>query len=281
MKLINKFQQGGELQALIEQSRKPKSVYSYAFNQAETLPLYQRDVTLPEVTVSAKRVVKRQPKNTTLPEVTVTGYSKNTKENLKRQITNEYLKSIGAFPTKESFAVTPEYESDNQIDVDELNGIPYNEQQALPTMQDVMDYLHARKKQEAKGQFTGETPNDWPDEPTYERPNLNIEDLKSGIDQQFIPKPKNQKLVVRNSQPLSFQRDNLNIQQRVQGNRPNIYSIQQTQQEVPNEYLESALMPLGYAKQRREAQAFAFNPNQYTDYYPIPEVVVTAKRKKK
>lgn len=280
MRIINKFQWGGGLQALIEQSRKPKSVYSYAFNQADRLPLYYRDTTLPEATVYTKRVVKRQPKNTTLPEVTVTGYSKNTKENLKRQITNEYLKSIGAFPTKESFAVTPEYESDNQIDVDELNGIPYNEQQALPTMQDVMDYLHARKKQEAKGQFTGETPNDWPDEPTYERPNLNIEDLKSGIDQQYIPKPKNQKLVVRNSQPLSFQRDNLNIQQSVQGIRPNIYSIQQTQQ-VPNEYLESALMPLGYAKQRREAQAFAFNPNQYTDYYPIPEVVVTAKRKKK
>ena len=280
MKLINKFQQGGELQALIEQSRKPKSVYSYAFNQAETLPLYQRDTTLPEGTVSAKRVIKRQPKNTTLPEVTVTGYSKDTKEKLKRQITNDYLKSIGAFPTKESFAVKPEYESDNQIDVDELEGIPYNEQQALPTMQDVMDYLHARKRQEAKRQFTGETPTAFSDETTYERPNLNIEDLKSGIDQQYVPKPKNQKLVVRNSQPLSFQRDNLNIQQSVQSNRPTIYSIQQTQQ-VPNEYLESVLMPLGYAKQRREAQAFAFNPNQYTDYYPIPEVVVTAKRKKK
>lgn len=278
MRIINKFQWGGGLQALIEQSRNPKSVYSYAFNQAETLPLYQRDATLPEVTVSAKRVVKRQP--TTLPEVTVTGYSKNTKENLRRQITNDYLKSIGAFPTKESFAVKPEYESDNQIDVNELEGVPYNEQQALPTMQDVMDYLHARKRQEAKRQFTGEAPNDWLDEPTYERPDLNIEDLKSGIDQQYIPKPKNQKLVVRNSQPLSFQRDNLNIQQSVQGIRPNIYSIQQRQQ-VPNEYLESALMPLGYAKQRREAQSFAFDPNQYTDYYPIPEVVVTAKRKKK
>ena len=280
MRIINKFQWGGGLQALIEQSRKPKSVYSYAFNQADRLPLYQGDATLPEVTVSAKRVVKRQPKNTTLPEVTVTGYSKGTKEKLKQQITNEYLKSIGAFPTKESFAVKPEYESDNQIDVDELEGIPYNEQQALPTMQDVMDYLHARKRQEAKRQFTGETPTAFSDETTYERPNLNIEDLKSGIDQQYVPKPKNQKLVVRNSQPLSFQRDNLNIQQSVQGIRPNIYSIQQTQQ-VPNEYLESALMPLGYAKQRREAQAFAFNPNQYTDYYPIPEVVVTAKRKKK
>ena len=84
MKLINKFQWGGGLQALIEQSRKPKSVYSYAFNQAETLPLYQRDVTLPEVTVSTKRVVKRQPKDTTLPEVTVTGYRNSTKENLRR-----------------------------------------------------------------------------------------------------------------------------------------------------------------------------------------------------
>ena len=280
MKIVNKFQWGGGLQALIEQSRNPKSVYSYAFNQAKTLPLYQRDATLPEVTVSAKRVVKRQPKDTTLPEVTVTGYSKNTKENLRRQITNDYLKSIGAFPTKESFAVKPEYENDNQIDVDELEGMPYNEQQAFPTMQAVMDYIHARKRQEAKRQFTGETPDDWPDEPTYERPDLNIEDLKSGIDQQYIPKPKNQKLVVRNSQPLSFQRDNLNIQQSVQGNRPNIYSIQQRQQ-IPNEYLENALMPLGYAKQRREAQAFAFDPNQYTDYYPIPEVVVTAKRKKK
>ena len=280
MKIVNKFQWGGGLQALIEQSRNPKSVYSYAFNQAKTLPLYQRDATLPEVTVSAKRVVKRQPKDTTLPEVTVTGYSKNTKENLRRQITNDYLKSIGAFPTKESFAVKPEYENDNQIDVDELEGMPYNEQQAFPTMQAVMDYIHARKRQEAKRQFTGETPDDWPDEPTYERPDLNIEDLKSGIDQQYIPKPKNQKLVVRNSQPLSFQRDNLNIQQSVQGNRPNIYSIQQRQQ-IPNEYLENALMPLGYAKQRREAQSFAFDPNQYTDYYPIPEVVVTAKRKKK
>ena len=280
MRIINKFQWGGGLQALIEQSRNPKSVYSYAFNQAETLPLYQRDTALPEVTVSAKRVVKRQPKDTTLPEVTVTGYSKNTKENLRRQITNDYLKSIGAFPTKESFAVKPEYESDNQIDVNELKGIPYNEQQAFPTMQDVMDYLHTRKRQEAKRQFTGETPTAFSDEIAYERPNLNIEDLKSGIDQQYIPKPKNQKLVVRNSQPLSFQRDNLNVQQSVQGNRPNIYSIQQRQQ-VPNEYLESATMPLGYAKQRREAQAFTFDPNQYTDYYPIPEVVVTAKRKKK
>ena len=280
MRIINKFQWGGGLQALIEQSRNPKSVYSYAFNQAKTLPLYQRDVTLPEVTVSTKRVVKRQPKDTTLPEVTVTGYSKNTKENLRRQITNDYLKSIGAFPTKESFAVKPEYESDNQIDVDELEGIPYNEQQAFPTMQDVMDYLHARKRQEAKRQFTGETPDAFSDEPTYERLNLNIEDLKSGIDQQYIPKPKNQKLVIRNSQPLSFQRDNLNIQQSIQGIRPDIYSIQQRQQ-VPNEYLESALMPLGYAKQRREAQSFAFDPNQYTDYYLIPEVVVTAKRKKK
>lgn len=278
MRIINKFQWGGGLQALIEQSRKPKSVYSYAFNQAETLPLYRRDVTLPEVTVSAKRVVKRQP--TTLPEVTVTGYSKSTKEKLKRQITNDYLKSIGAFPTKESFAVNPEYESDNQIDVDELEGVPYNEQQALPTMQDVMDYLHARKRQEAKRQFTGETPTAFSDETTYERPNLNIEDLKSGIDQQYVPKPKNQKLVVRNSQPLSFQRDNLNIQQSVQGNRPTIYAIQQRQQ-IPNEYLESALTPLGYARQRREAQSFAFDPRQYTDYYPIPEVVVTAKRKKK
>ena len=280
MRIINKFQQGGGLQALIEQSRNPKSVYSYAFNQAKTLPLYQRDVTLPEVTVSTKRVVKRQPKDTTLPEVTVTGYSKNTKENLRRQITNDYLKSIGAFPTKESFAVKPEYESDNQIDVDELEGIPYNEQQAFPTMQAVMDYMHARKRQEAKRQFTGETPDAFSDEPTYERLNLNIEDLKSGIDQQYIPKPKNQKLVVRNSQPLSFQRDNLNIQQSIQGIHPDIYSIQQRQQ-VPNEYLESALMPLGYAKQRREAQSFAFDPNQYTDYYLIPEVVVTAKRKKK
>lgn len=279
MRIINKFQQGGELQALIEQSRKPKNVYSYAFNQADRLPLYYRDTTLPEVTMSAKRVVKRQPKDTTLPD-TVTGYSKDTKENLKQQITNEYLKSIGAFPTKESFAIKPEYESDNQIDVDELEGIPYNEQYAFPTMQDVMDYLHARKRQEAKRQFTGETPNDWPDEPTYERPNLNIEDLKSGIDQQYIPKPKNQKLVVRNSQPLSFQRDNLNVQQSVQGIRPTIYAIQQRQQ-VPNEYLENALMPLGYAKQRREAQSFAFDPRQYTDYYPMPEVVVMAKRKKK
>lgn len=278
MRIINKFQQGGGLQALIEQSRNPKSVYSYAFNQAETLPLYQRDVTLPEVTMSAKRVVKRQP--TTLPEVTVTGYSKNTKEKLKRQITNDYLKSIGAFPTKESFVVNPESENDNQIDVDELEGIPYNEQRVFPTMQAVMDYMHARKRQEAKRQFTGETPNAWPDEPTYERPNLNIEDLKSGIDQQYVPKPKNQKLVVKNSQPLSFQRENLNIQQRVQGNRPTIYTIQQRQQ-IPNEYLESALMPLGYTKQRREAQSFAFDPRQYTDYYPIPEVVVTAKRKKK
>ena len=52
MRIINKFQWGGGLQALIEQSRNPKSVYSYAFNQAETLPLYQRDATLPEVTVS-------------------------------------------------------------------------------------------------------------------------------------------------------------------------------------------------------------------------------------
>ena len=269
MRIINKFQCGGRLQALIEQSRKPKSVYSYAFNQAEALPLYQKDTTLPEVTVSAKRVVKRQPKDTTLPEVTVTGYSKNTKEKLKRQITNDYLKSIGAFPTKESFAVNPEYESDNQIDVDELESVPYNEQQAFPTMQAVMDYMHARKRQEAKRQFTGETPDAFSDEITYERPDLNIEDLKSGIDQQYIPKPKNQKLVIRNSQPLSFQRDNLNIQQSVQGIRPDIYSIQQRQQ-VPNEYLESALMPLGYAKQRREAQSFAFDPNQYTDYYPIP-----------
>ena len=65
MRIINKFQWGGGLQALIEQSRKPKSVYSYAFNQAEALPLYQKDTTLPEVTVSAKRVVKRQPKDTT------------------------------------------------------------------------------------------------------------------------------------------------------------------------------------------------------------------------
>ena len=280
MRLIKKFQQGNKFQDLIEQSRRPKSVYSYAYDQSTRLPIYSKETTLPEVTVTAKRVVKRQPKDTTLPEVTVTGYSKNTKENLRRQITNDYLKSIGAFPTKESFAVKPEYENDNQIDVDELEGMPYNEQQAFPTMQAVMDYIHARKRQEAKRQFTGETPNDWPDEPTYERPDLNIEDLKSGIDQQYIPKPKNQKLVVRNSQPLSFQRDNLNIQQSVQGNRPNIYSIQQRQQ-IPNEYLENALMPLGYAKQRREAQAFAFDPNQYTDYYPIPEVVVTAKRKKK
>ena len=280
MRIINKFQWGGGLQALIEQSRNPKSVYSYAYNQAETLPLYQRDATLPEVTVSAKRVVKRQPKDTTLPEVTVTGYSKNTKENLRRQITNDYLKSIGAFPTKESFAVKPEYESDNQIDVDELEGISYNEQQAFPTMQAVMDYMHARKRQEAKRQFTGETPTAFSDEITYERPNLNIEDLKSGIDQQYIPKPKNQKLVVRNSQPLSFQRDNLNIQQSVRDIRPDIYSIWQRQQ-VPNEYLESALMPLGYAKQRREAQSFVFDPNRYTDYYPMPEVIITAKRKKK
>ena len=280
MRPIKKFQQGNKFQDLIEQSRRPKSVYSYAYDQSTRLPIYSKETTLPEVTVSAKRVVKRQPKDTTLPEVTVTGYSKNTKEKLKQQITNDYLKSIGAFPTKESFAVKPEYESDNQIDVDELNGIPYNEYQALPTMQDVMDYLHARKRQEAKRQFTGETPDAFSDETTYERPNLNIEDLKSGIDQQYIPKPKNQKLVVRNSQPLSFQRDNLNIQQSVQGNRPNIYSIQQRQQ-IPNEYLENALIPLGYAKQRREAQAFAFDPNQYTDYYPIPEVIVTAKRKKK
>lgn len=280
MRLIKKFQQGNKFQDLIEQFRRPKSVYSYAYDQSTRLPIYSKETTLPEVTASAKRVIKRQPKDTTLSEVTATRYNKDTKENLKRQITNDYLKSIGAFPTKESFAVKPEYESDNQIDVDELKDVPYNEQQALPTMQAVMDYMHARKRQEAKGQFTGETPNDWPDEPTYERPNLNIEDLKSGIDQQYIPKPKNQKLVVRNSQPLSFQRDNLNIQQSVQGIRPDIYNIQQRQQ-VPNEYLESATMPLGYAKQRREAQSFAFNPNQYTDYYPIPEVVVTAKRKKK
>lgn len=278
MRLIKKFQQGNKFQALIEQSRKPKSMYSYAFNQADRLPLYQRDTTLPEVTASAKRVVKRQPKDTTLSEVTATRYNKDTKEKLKRQITNDYLKSIGAFPTKESFAVKPEYEDDNQVNVDELKGIPYNEQQALPTMQAVMDYLHARKRQEAKRQFTGETPNDLPDEPTYERPDLNIEDLKSGIDQQYVPKPKNQKLVIRNSQPLSFQRDNLNIQQSVQDIHPDIYSIQQRQQ-VPNEYLESALMPLGYAKQRREAQSFAFDPTRYTDYYPMPEVVITAKRK--
>lgn len=278
MRLIKKFQQGNKFQDLIEQFRRPKSVYSYAYSDADRLPLYSKETTLPEVTITAKRVVKRQP--TVLSEVTVTGYSKKTKDKLKQQITNDYLKSIGAFPTKESFAIKPEYESDNQIDIDELKGVPYNEQQAFPTMQTVMDYMHARKRQEAKGQFTGETPTAFSDETTYERPNLNIEDLKSGIDQQYIPKPKNQKLVVRNSQPLSFQRDNLNIQQRVQGNRPTIYAIQQRQQ-VPNEYLESATMPLGYAKQRREAQSFAFDPNQYTDYYPMPEVVITAKRKKK
>lgn len=278
MRLIKKFQQGNKFQALIEQFRKPKSVYSYAYSEADRLPIYPKETTLPEATVTAKRVVKRQPKDTVLPEVTVTGYSKKTKDKLKQQITNDYLKSIDAFPTKESFAVKPEYESDNQIDVDELEGISYNEQQAFLTMQDVMDYLHARKRQEAKRQFTGETPTAFSDGPTYERPNLNIEDLKSGIDQQYVPKPKNQKLVVKNSQPLSFQRENLNIQQSVQDNRPDIYSIQQTQQ-VPNEYLENATMPLGYAKQRREAQAFAFNPTRYTDYYPIPEVVITARRK--
>lgn len=261
MRIINKFQWGGELQALIEQSRNPKSVYSYAFNQAETLPLYQRDITL--------------------PEVTVTGYSKKTKDKLKQQITNDYLKSIGAFPTKESFAVKPEYENDNQVNVDELKGIPYNEQQALPTMQAVMDYMHAKKRQERKRQFTGETPNDLPIETTNERPTFNAEDLKSGIDQQYIPKSKNQKLIVRSQQPLSFQKENLSARQQVRGMRPDIYSIQQTQQ-VPNEYLESATMPLGYAKQRREAQSFAFDPNQYTDSYwssELPEVVVTAKRK--
>lgn len=278
MRLIKKFQQGNKFQDLIEQSRKPKSVYSYVYSEADRLPFYSKETTLPEVTVTAKRVVKRQPKDTVLPEVTVTGYSKKTKDKLKQQITNDYLKSIGAFPTKESFAVKPEYEEDNQVNVDELKGIPYNEQQAFPTMQDVMDYLHARKRQEAKRQFTGETPTAFSDETTYERPNLNIEDLKSDIDQQYVPKPKNQKLVVKNSQPLSFQRDKLNIQQSVQGIRPDIYSIQQRQQ-IPNEYLESALIPLGYAKQRREAQSFAFDPTRYTDYYPMPEVVITAKRK--
>ena len=57
MRIINKFQWGGGLQAWIEQSRNPKSAYSYAFNQVESLLLYQKDVTLPEVSVSANRVV--------------------------------------------------------------------------------------------------------------------------------------------------------------------------------------------------------------------------------
>lgn len=275
MRLIKKFQQGNKFQALIEQFRRPKSVYSYAYDQSTRLPLYSRETTLPEVTATAKRVVKRQPKDTVLPEVTVTGYSKKTKDKLKQQITNDYLKSIGVFPTKESFAVKPEYEDDNQINVDELKGIPYNEQQALPTMQAVMDYMRAQK---LKKQFTGETPNDLPVETDNERPTFNAEDLKSGIDQQYVPKSKNQKLVIRSQQPLTFQKANLSAQQQVRGMLPDIYNIQQMQQ-VPNEYLENATMPLGYAKQRREAQAFAFNPTRYTDYYPMPEVVITAKRK--
>lgn len=275
MRLIKKFQQGSKFQDLIEQFRKPKSVYSYAYSEADRLPIYSKETTLPEATVTAKRVVKRQPKDAVLPEVTVTSYSKNTKEKLKRQITNDYLKSIGAFPTKESFAVKPEYENDNEINAAELKGIPYNEQQALPTMQAVMDYMRAQK---LKKQFTGETPNDLPIETTNERPAFNVEDLKSGIDQQYVPKSRNQKLIMRGNQPLSFQKENLSTQQQVRGMRPDIYSIQQTQQ-VPNEYLENTTMPLGYAKQRREAQAFAFNPTRYTDYYPIPEVVITARRK--
>lgn len=278
MRLIKKFQQGNKFQDLIKQFRRPKSAYSYAYSKADRLPFYSKETTLPEVTVTAKRVVKRQPKDTVLPEVTVTGYSKKTKDKLKQQITNDYLKSIGAFPTKESFAVKPEYEEDNQVNVDELKGIPYNEQGALPTMQAVMDYMHAKKRQERKRQFTGETPNDLPIETTNERPTFNVEDLKSGIDQQYVPKSRNQKLIMRGHQPLSFQKENLSAQQQVRGMRPDIYSIQQTQQ-VPNEYLESATMPLGYAKQRKEAQAFAFNPIRYTDYYPMPEVVITARRK--
>lgn len=275
MRLIKKFQQGNKFQALIEQFRKPKSVYSYAYSEADRLPIYSKEITLPEATATVKRVVKRQPTDTALPEAIVTYYSKKTKDKLKQQITNDYLKSVGAFPTKESFAVKPEYEDDNEINAAELKGIPYNEQQALPTMQAVMDYMRAQK---LKKQFTGETPNDLPVETNNERPTFNAEDLKSGIDQQYVPKSKNQKLIMRGNQPLSFQKDNLSIQQQVKGIRPNIYSIQQTQQ-VPNEYLESATMPLGYAKQRREAQAFAFDPTRYTDYYPMPEVVITAKRK--